>query len=166
MTPPFADLKASDIMQDRVVTVESSDTLRDALKLMTEHHVSGLPVIKPGNRCVGVISASDILNVEQEHSPEPGEETHDYARYFNPETGEWEEILASAFALEEHGNLPVGDIMTTNIIAVAPETTLPGVAATMVKRDVHRVLVLDDGQTLLGLISSVDFVRLVAEGAA
>lgn len=165
MARPFADLTASQIMQTDVVTVERSDTLQDALTLMTEHHVSGLPVIKADNRCVGLISASDILNVEQEHATETGDEEPDYARYFNPETEKWEDVLASAFALEERGSLPVGDIMTTDVVSVSPGTSVPQTAATMVDREVHRVLVLDDNQTLLGLISSIDIVRLVGEGA-
>ena len=57
-------LAASDFMQRDVVTVAPDDTLRDALALMTENHVTGLPVMDGKSRCVGLITSSDILNYE------------------------------------------------------------------------------------------------------
>ncbi len=74
MPKPFAKITASDVMRTNVVTFESTDSLEVALRLMTEHHVSGLPVVDAENRCLGLISASDILNYEQDHITKLGEE--------------------------------------------------------------------------------------------
>lgn len=163
MKQPFAKLTAADVMETRIIAVEATDTLKDALNLMTEHHVSGLPVTDRDNRCVGLISASDILNYEQEHLTQSAEEDEDVAPYYNAETAEWEDVHVSAFALELHGGTPVEQIMTTEVISVSPQTRIRDVAATMAENDIHRVLVLDADNSLLGLISAVDFVRLVAE---
>lgn len=165
MPQPLSELAAADVMQTNIVTVEASDSLQTALNLMTDNHVSGLPVVDADNRCLGLISASDILSYEQEHSTPLGEEPEDIAPYFNMETGEWEEIQVSAFALEARGTTPVEEIMTKDVIAVSPDTSIPQVAAVMAANDIHRVLVLNDQNTLLGLISAVDFVQLVAESA-
>jgi CBS domain-containing protein len=164
MKKPIAKLTAADVMEQHIITVEASDTLKDALDLMTEHHVSGLPVIDADNRCLGVISASDILGYEQEHLTQSGEEGLETAPYYNPDIAEWEDVPVSAFALEMRGGTPVEAIMTTEVISVSPDAKISHVAATMVENEVHRVLVLDDDRSLLGLISAVDFVRLVAEG--
>jgi CBS domain-containing protein len=51
------------VMTKSPVTVEASDTLEEAAKLMTEKNVSKLPVLDEGI-LVGVISASDIIRVE------------------------------------------------------------------------------------------------------
>ena len=163
MPNPFTNMSAADVMQTNVVTVEASDSLQVALDLMTEHHVSGLPVVGEEKRCLGLISASDILNYEQDHTTQPGDEPDDIAPYYNVDTGEWEEIQVSAFALEKRGSTPVEEIMTLEVISVAADTPIPKVAATMAENEVHRVLVLDNEKTLLGLISAVDFVQLVAE---
>ena len=56
----------------------------------------------------------------------------------------------------------VGDIMRTDLISAAPDDSLGEVAARMLERGVHRVPVVEDGQ-LVGLISSMDFVRLAAD---
>lgn len=165
MPKPFAKITASDVMRCNVVTVELSDSLEVALRLMTEHHVSGLPVVDAENRCLGLISASDILNYEQDHITKLGEESEGIAPYYNDDTGEWEEIQVSAFALEQRGGTAVEEIMTKDVISVSPGLPIPQVATRMAADDVHRVLVLDENKTLLGLISAVDFVQLVAETA-
>ena len=55
---------AADLMQRDIVTVSPDDTLREALALMTDSHVTGLPVMDGNSQCVGLITASDILNYE------------------------------------------------------------------------------------------------------
>lgn len=159
----FTNMTAADVMQTNIVTVEATDSLQVALDLMTENHVSGLPVIDEDIHCLGLISASDILNYEQQHTKQQGDEPEDIAPYYNVETGEWEEIQVSAFELENRGSTHVEEIMTPGLVSVPPGTAIPKVAATMAENDVHRVLVLDKDKTLLGLISAVDFVQLVAE---
>ena len=163
MAHPFEKLTASDVMQTEIVTVEVTDNLLAALDLMTEHHVSGLPVVDAENCCLGLISASDILNYEQEHIVHSGEEAEKTAPYYNVEAGKWEDIRVSSFALEQRGDTPVEDIMTRKIISVSPETPIAKVAATMTANEVHRVIVLETGRQVCGLVSAVDFVQLIAD---
>jgi len=53
--------KAKDIMSSPVITVRPETTVDDALGLMLQHHVSGLPVVDAENRIVGIISQFDLL---------------------------------------------------------------------------------------------------------
>lgn len=157
-------LTAADIMQTDVVTVQRGNTLRDAMGLLTENHVTGLPVMDEYCRCIGLVSATDILNFEEEHCEETDEGNSDVAQYYDPETEQWETIRLSAFALEEFGDVRVDQVMATNLIWVQRDAPLREVAKKMCEAQVHRVLVLDDQQRLYGIISGSDFVRLVAEG--
>jgi CBS domain-containing protein len=159
-------LSAADVMQHDVVTIMRSNTLRDAMSLLTENHVTGLPVMDEHSRCIGLISATDILNFEEEHCEESEESNSDVAQYYDPETEQWETIRLSAFALEEFGDVRVEQVMATDLIWVSRDTPLQEVAAKMFLARVHRVLVLDDQQRLYGIISSFDFVKLAAEGVA
>lgn len=156
-------LTAADIMQTDIVTVGPRDTLRDAMTCMTENHVTGLPVLDPKDRCIGVITTTDILNYEQDHAEDSAEANLEMARHFDPETQRWESIRVTAFALEEFADIPVGDLMTRELVAVAPSTPIRKVAKKMIDEEVRRVLVLNEKQYLLGIISSIDFVRLFAE---
>ena len=153
---------AADYMQRDIVTVSPDDSLRVALALMTENHVTGLPVMDGKSRCVGLVTSSDILNYEEERADESV--TGTTAGFFNPETQQWESVSVSAFGLEEFGDVPVGEVMTRDLVWVHRSTALQEVARRMTDERVHRVLVMDDEARLYGILSAFDFVRLVAEG--
>jgi CBS domain-containing protein len=155
-------LTAQDIMQRGLIVVYDRDTLRDALQLMTANHVTGLPVVNSHEVCVGIISASDILNYEQENAG-LGEADEDVARHFDQDTQQWESIRLTSFALEAFGDVRVEEVMTRELISVAPETPLRDVARAIRDGRIHRVLVLNTQQRLLGIISAFDFVRLIAD---
>ena len=154
-------LTAADCMQRDVVTIAPSDTLRDALKLMTENHVTGLPVMDDKSRCIGLVTSTDILNYEEEHADDSAESGT--TQFFDPETQQWESVPLSAFGLEEFGDVQVADVMTRNLIWVNRDMPLKNVARQMIDQRVHRVLVMDKNSLLYGIISAYDFVRVVAE---
>jgi|GEM_PF-2277500 len=154
---------AGDIMQTEIVTASPRDTLRETLDSMTQNHVTGLPVMDSRNRLVGVISATDILNFEQENVELTDDTNFETARYFDPDTDRWEDICVTSFALEQFSETPVRELMNRNVISVAPETPLNEVARLMIEQDIHRVLVLEKERSLLGIVSAFDFVRDAAE---
>jgi CBS domain-containing protein len=152
---------AADYMQRDVVTVAPDDSLRTALDLMTENHVTGLPVMAEDSRCIGLITSSDILNYEQERSGEPDENAT--ANFFDPDSQQWESVPLMAFGLEEFGDVRVSDVMTRELVWVERDTPLVDVARRLIDARVHRALVLDKNSRLYGILSALDFVRVVAE---
>lgn len=156
---------AEDLMNRDVVSIGPRETIQDAILRMSEHHVSGLPVVGDGDRCVGVISASDILSfVENEQEDSEGT-VQTSGRYFNTESGHWESIALSPALMEEYGSTPVEDVMTSTVITVPPHMSAAQVALEMEENSVHRVLVVDQEQKLKGVISAFDFVVLAAAAA-
>jgi len=55
------------------------------------------------------------------------------------------------------------EISTPNIVSVSPESTLQNAAKIMVEKNVHRLIVVEDG-VMQGVISSLDYVKLIASG--
>ncbi len=163
MSTGVTDLTAADVMHRDTVTVGVNDSLQDAMSLMTENHVTGLPVLDVEDRCVGVISATDILSFEQDHAEDSVDANAELARHFDPESGRWEDVRLTTFALEEFADVRVSEIMSHDIVAVTPATSLRDVAGSMTQNRVHRMLVLDEERQLLGVISAFDFVRLMAD---
>jgi CBS domain-containing protein len=159
-----ANLTAKDVMQRDIITVYGTDSLQEAMALMTENHVTGLPVVNSKSQCIGVITAADILNFEQEHAEEASEVNANMAQHYNPETEQWESVRVGSFALEEFGEVRVSEVMTRDLISVEQDTPIRDVAKIMVKARVHRMLVLDDNSRIYGIITSSDFVKLYAEG--
>ncbi len=158
--PSVTSATAADAMVRDVVTTTPDASLREALDLMMENHVSGLPVLDSRDAVAGVISASDILAVEQEHASQAEESL---GSYFDPDTQRWESVRMAADD-ERLEDRAVSEVMATELISVSADTSLDDIARTMVKNDVHRVLVLDDRKRLLGIVAAFDFVRLLAAG--
>ena len=176
--------RLSELMSTEVVTLSPGDTLREAIEVLTTQGISGAPVVV-GSSVVGVLSATDILELERSMPGVPTE------RPDQTEWGEWgpaaewvegEEPPASYFlelwqdagtavderfretagpewdVLEEH---TVGEAMSRSLCALPPEATLQEASTYMVRSGVHRVLVMD-GERLLGVVSTTDVVRAVA----
>ncbi|NIP86014.1 MAG: CBS domain-containing protein [Planctomycetales bacterium] len=159
----ISELTAGDVMQREVVVVYDSDTLQDAMNLMTQNHITGLPVVNSKSQCVGVITASDILNYEQEHSEFVTEANADMARHFNPDTQQWESVRVTTFALEEFAEVAVREVMSPDVVYVDAHTPIQEVARKMRDDKIHRVLVMNEKYQLFGIISAFDFVELFAD---
>jgi CBS domain-containing protein len=56
------------------------------------------------------------------------------------------------------GAKTVAEVMRKRVISVAPDTSVDDIAATLVKRKVKRVPVLDGGK-LVGIVSRIDVLR-------
>jgi hypothetical protein len=62
----------------------------------------------------------------------------------------------------EFDTVLVRDIMTPVSFTVDPTTTLPALCELLVRRRIHRAVVVDGGD-LLGIVTSADVLRAVAE---
>ena len=54
------------------------------------------------------------------------------------------------------------DIMTKKVIFVSPESSVRAAAKTMLYHEVHHLVVMNNS-TIVGMLSALDFVRMVAE---
>ncbi|WP_281194448.1 cyclic nucleotide-binding/CBS domain-containing protein [Halorubrum sp. F4] len=60
-------------------------------------------------------------------------------------------------------DVPVGRLMSTELVTVGPETTAAAAAERMLETGVNSILVVDDAGRLEGILTGWDFVRLVRE---
>lgn len=157
-------LTASEIMQRSVGIVDASASLPELEAAFAEARVSGFPVIAAG-RVVGVVSRSDVL-----HQLGRKDEEKPRLSTFYADLGDYsaQNVCESFADAGARGGKPVeglraADLMTPSVITVAPDTAIADVARTLVEHAIHRVLVTDGG-TLVGVVSSLDVVRMVAEG--
>lgn len=61
------------IMTTDVVTVLPSTSVRDAVQLLIEHHITGLPVVDESGAIKGVLSEKDVLKAFYEKAKNVGE---------------------------------------------------------------------------------------------
>ena len=141
-------LQARDIMTRDVATVEAGTSVRDLALIMTEKHISGVPVVDSDNNIIGIVTEADLL-----HRVETSTEKKSawWLRLFADS-----EALAREFS-KAHGRT-VGDIMTRNVIAVPENATLDMIADAFDNHRIKRVPVVRDTQ-LVGIVSRGDIVR-------
>ena len=144
-----------DLMTFHAVTVAPDDTVKDALDLLVANNVAALPVVDEANHCVGVISAIDLLGLAQER----GEDFE----AFSVAEGLSRELLIEHLERADFSDLVVKEAMTPTPIIIGPEAPLPEAARIMVEYGVHHLAVVENGRRFLGILSSLDVVRALAE---
>ncbi|MDX1394710.1 MAG: CBS domain-containing protein [Gemmatimonadota bacterium] len=170
----------TDIMTRPVKTVTADQTLKELAEFFIEERVSGAPVLSSGS-LVGVVSATDLIEFDAEERGQPAYETaaaglenaddewsdDGPSRFFaDPWTTESVDISAKLDtsgpiwnSLEEH---TVEDVMTRQLLMLERDTPVQVAARRMMKAGVHRLLVMD-GTDLIGVVTTTDIVRAVAE---
>jgi acetoin utilization protein AcuB len=58
----IARIKVEDLMSKEVITICEDCPLEEAARIMVDHHISGLPVLR-GETLVGIITESDIFKI-------------------------------------------------------------------------------------------------------
>ena len=157
MVKAISTLKVKDIMSKHVVAVNPSDSLHEALDLICENRVSALPVVDGRGHCVGILTTSDLIELTHELD----DELQNLGRV-NESKPQWLiEQLTKALGSER-----VSEQMTPDVASVRPETTVPQAAAIMLRNRVHHLPVVDDDNRLRGIVSTMDVLGVVADGAA
>jgi len=57
-------MKTEEVMTTRVITVTENDTKQQAARLLSQHRISGLPVLNADNVVVGVVTEYDVISKE------------------------------------------------------------------------------------------------------
>jgi CBS domain-containing protein len=155
LPPPSVKLReklliASEVMTQRVITVQADVTVQDAARLMLESGVRAAPVVNSAGRPIGMVSDGDLF----------GRRPEDYRREW------WLEMLAgTAVPLSASDAAPlrrVSEVMSAPLIFVAPDTPVGEIAAVLQSRRIKRLPVLRDGR-LVGIVSRTDLLAIVEE---
>lgn len=146
--------RVQDVMATNVVSVHPQATLEEALALLVENRLSALPVVAEKGRCVGILSATDLLSLEHELAEELGQFDQGKRRPWS-----W---LIEKLSKQGVGQMQVQEVMTASLLTARPGTPLQEVARLMWRRGVHRLVVLSDREELVGIVSTMDILRAFA----
>lgn len=152
-------ISAKDVRLAKVVTVEPTLSALELERLFERERISGAPVVEKG-RLVGVVSRADLTRALAEADDQAGALLDYYGEVAGASAGPEERARLTG---EKAERLSVKDLMSTRIVSVEPDQSLRDVAKTLTTHRIHRVLVAQDCR-LLGVISSLDLVQLIADG--
>jgi CBS domain-containing protein len=145
----------AEVMTRNPITVTRETSLTEAIKLIAEKRISGLPVVDDQGKLVGVISQTDLMWKETGIEPPPYVMFLDSVIYLeNP----------ARYEKEVHKALgqTVGEVMTTKAISIDPESSVKDAARLMHDKQVRRLPVIDQEGKVVGIITRGDIVRSMA----
>jgi CBS domain-containing protein len=149
-------MTAAEIMTREVVTAGPESTVEEIARLLSQHRVSGLPVVDPERHLLGMVTEGDlVIRAARPHFPRyipflEGVIFLDNPRHF-------EEELRRMMAVTAR------EIMSTEVLTVSPLASLEDMATLMSERDVNRLVVVDQDR-VVGIVARADIVRTLAAG--
>lgn len=145
----------ADIMSRDPILVRPETPLNEAIKILAEKHISGLPVVDGAGKLVGVLSETDLMWRETGVTPPAYIMILDSVIYLqNP--GDYDRDLHKALGQT------VGEVMTSHPISIAADKPLREAARVMHDKSIRRLPVLDAQGQVVGIITRGDIVRAMA----
>ena len=149
-------MNAGEVMSHNPIAVPAQAGLAEALRLMFDHRVSGLPVVDGKAELIGILTEGDLLR-RSELSTEG-------------QRSRWLDLLMTGRLASDYvrtNTRRVSEIMTRDVVSVAEDTPLTEVVRQMERHRIKRVPVLREG-ALIGIVSRADLLHalqrlLVAE---
>ena len=132
-------LAVRDVMSDHPLTVTPDVPLKDVARLLVRTGLGALPVVDEDQRVIGMVSEREVIR---------------FLLHVQAFTGP-DARVASPPAL---GIRTARDVMSRQVLCVAPEQPIAEVASLMSNKDVDRVPVVREGR-LVGFLTRGDIVR-------
>lgn len=136
-------MRARDIMDTNFQTLSPDDTIAKAVQRFSEisktvkRKMFGLMVIDSSDQLVGILSMYDILLfIQPKH-------IHIW--------GEMEDLEPSSLFEDLLGKIKkirVGDIMTTDVVTISPETHILLIVDLLLKKHIRRLPVVEQGKVI------------------
>ena len=145
-----------EIMSREVVSLSAGDTIHEALTLMGENRVSALPVVNRRNECVGILSTFDLVDMTRD--------VDDDLYHMDMVDPTTKRFLLDKLA-HSMGTESVQSFMSEAVTKVNLETTVAKALREMLKNRVHHLPIVDDNDSLMGIISTMDILAEFADAA-
>jgi CBS domain-containing protein len=149
----------AEVMTREPITVKAETSLGEAIKILAEKCISGLPVVDDAGHLIGIISETDLMWQQAGVTPPAYFMIFDSVIYLkNPL--EYERELHKALGQT------VGEVMSKKPVTISPDKPLREAAKIMRDSKIHRLPVLDDSQQVIGILSLGDIIRDMAKSQA
>lgn len=146
-------MQARDVMTPHVISVGPDLPIQAVANTLVKNNISAVLVVSLDGKLLGIVSEGDLL-----HRVETGTERR---------RSWWLDMVSSGRSMaaefvKTHG-LTAGDVMTTEVVTMAPETPLSEIADAMERHGCKRIPIVEKGQ-ILGIVSRANLVQALASG--
>lgn len=133
-TAPSMGPTVGNLMTGSPLVVSEHETVAGVAELLAGYEISGVPVVDTADRLTGVISQTDLVRLRGSSLPWTG----------------WHAIL-------------VREVMTRPARTIPASSSLDDAARQMTAEHVHRLVVVDEQESPIGIISESDIIREIAD---
>ena len=131
-------MRVSDLMSDHVLGVTPGTSIRSVARIMMRERIGSVCLLGEQDELIGLITEADLIRLNLHKDP---------SRHAVPvDVGSREAPLTAA------------EVMTTDVLAVPPDTDAADVARMMLDEHLTRVPVVD-GARLIGVLSRSDLLE-------
>jgi CBS domain-containing protein len=144
-------MKAVDVMTREIISISPDASIMEAVRLMLQHKISGLPVIDTAGKLQGIVTEGDFLR-----RVETGTERK-RSRFV-------EFLLGPGRLAEEYtqaSGRKVGEVMTPDVHTVTEDAPLEQVVHLMERHRVKRLPVVR-GDQMVGIVTRKNLMRALA----
>jgi CBS domain-containing protein len=142
--------RIKDVMTHEVVRTGRGTSFKQVARLLSEHRISGLPVVDDEQKVLGVISETDLLQHQT-----PRAEGHGRGHVHLPRL-----THAARTAARKARAGTAEHLMTRPAVTVTPEQYVTEAARAMREHKVERLPVVDDKDRLVGIVTRGDLLRV------
>ena len=145
----------AEVMTPNPIAVTPQTPLKEAIQILAEKKISGLPVQDDAGKLVGVISETDLMWQETGVEPPPYIMILDSLIYLqNP----------ARYDKEIHKALgqTVGEVMSDKPITIHNDRSLKEAAHIMHEKKIRRLPVVNNQDELVGILTQGDIIRMMA----
>jgi CBS domain-containing protein len=144
------DVKVSEVMRREVVTVHPDSPVTEVVHLLLDKDFTALPVVGDDGKVAGMVSDNDLLK-----------------RGGISVTLSLKKAADPDFVRELHKSLTdpgrkVAEVMTREVVTVAPGMILGKAAKLMVEKHLKRLPVVDEEGKLIGILGRLDVLNTIA----
>lgn len=148
-------MKAADIMTPRVITIPAEASITEAIRLMLQNRISGLPVVDTAGNLVGIVTEGDFLRRAEANTEK--RRTHWLEFILGPGR------LAGEY-VRTHGR-KVSDVMTRGPITAEEATPVAEIVRLMEAKRVKRIPVVRANK-VVGIVSRANLLHVLGRLAA
>lgn len=150
----WALVTARDIMRSEVITVPYAMPLSEVERILSDNRISGAPVTDEAGRIVGIVSMKDIF---ERYAEDPDARPRRGHGFYHLSSEEMLDDDYDSFEVPQESEETAENVMSAEIYSVDVDAGLRGIASTMSKHKIHRVLVTEKGRHV-GLITTMEIL--------
>lgn len=143
----MGQMNVRDVMTPDVITVGPTMSLGDVARVLTDHGISGVPVVDQTGELIGVISEADFLMKERGRPARP---QSGFDRFLGLRTDATEDRRLTAQTAAQAMSAPP--------VTIESDRSDREAAAIMVDRGINRLPVMSAGR-MVGIVTRADLVR-------